>query len=258
MEEYIIIGIAALIGSGLTLFSGFGLGTVLMAVFALFFQIEVAIALTAIVHFVNNLVKLSVFWKNIEWKIALLFGFPSIITAIIGASLLKKLTEIPSLLSYSLYGKTFDISWLKIIISVLLIFFAFYDIFPKAINIRFSRKHLPLGGLLSGFFGGLSGHQGALRSAFLIRLGLSKEGFVATGIIIAGLIDVSRMIIYFGSIRIAHTQINYYLLVESVILAATGILIANRILKKITINTLQVIVAVFIFVFALFLGMGII
>lgn len=53
--EYIIVCIVALLGSGLTLFSGFGLGTILVPVFALFFPIDLAIALTAIVHFLNNL-----------------------------------------------------------------------------------------------------------------------------------------------------------------------------------------------------------
>jgi acyl-CoA reductase-like NAD-dependent aldehyde dehydrogenase len=42
--------------------------------------------------------------------------------------------------------------------------------------------YLPVGGLLSGFFGGLSGHQGALRSVFLLRAGLTKESFIATGV----------------------------------------------------------------------------
>lgn len=45
---------------------------------------------------------------------------------------------------------------------------------------------LPLGGLLSGFFGGLSGNQGALRSAFLLKAGLSKEAFIATGTVSSG------------------------------------------------------------------------
>jgi len=36
--------------SGLTLFSGFGLGTLLMPTFVLFFPIEVAVAATAIVY----------------------------------------------------------------------------------------------------------------------------------------------------------------------------------------------------------------
>ncbi|MEJ2170449.1 MAG: hypothetical protein P8X90_33545 [Desulfobacterales bacterium] len=56
--EYVVICFAALITSGLTLFSGFGLGTLLMPVFAIFFPVEAAIALTAIVHFLDNLFKL--------------------------------------------------------------------------------------------------------------------------------------------------------------------------------------------------------
>jgi hypothetical protein len=46
--------------------------------------------------------------------------------------------------------------------------------------------------------GGLSGHQGASRSAFLIRLGLPKESFIATGVAISAAIDVSRITAYFG------------------------------------------------------------
>ena len=38
---------------------------------------------------------------------------------------------------------------------------------------------------MSGFLGGLSGHQVALRSAFLIKCGLTKESFLGSGIVIA-------------------------------------------------------------------------
>jgi hypothetical protein len=41
--SYIIICTVALLVSGLTLFSGFGLGTLLMPAFALFFPVEVAV-----------------------------------------------------------------------------------------------------------------------------------------------------------------------------------------------------------------------
>lgn len=44
---YLAIGLTAFLVSGLTLFSGFGLGTVLMPAFALFFPLPVAIAATA-------------------------------------------------------------------------------------------------------------------------------------------------------------------------------------------------------------------
>ena len=53
--DYIIICIFALLGSALTLFSGFGLGTILLPVFGLFFPIEIAVVLTALVHFMNNI-----------------------------------------------------------------------------------------------------------------------------------------------------------------------------------------------------------
>jgi len=55
--EWIIVSACALLASMLTLFSGFGLGTLLMPVVALFFPLEVAIALTAVVHLANNVFK---------------------------------------------------------------------------------------------------------------------------------------------------------------------------------------------------------
>ena len=45
--ELIIICLVAFITAILTFFSGFGLGTILMPVFAIFFPVEIAIALGA-------------------------------------------------------------------------------------------------------------------------------------------------------------------------------------------------------------------
>ncbi|NJM35823.1 MAG: hypothetical protein HC850_15265 [Rhodomicrobium sp.] len=59
----IIIALTAFIASLLTLFSGFGLGTLLLPVTAIFFPVAVAVALTAFVHLLNNLFKLAVLWK---------------------------------------------------------------------------------------------------------------------------------------------------------------------------------------------------
>lgn len=52
--SYIVLSATALATSALTLFSGFGLGTILTPVFAIFFPIEVAIASTAVVHLSNE------------------------------------------------------------------------------------------------------------------------------------------------------------------------------------------------------------
>ncbi len=55
--KYFVICSSAFLASGLTLFSGFGLGTLLLPVIVLFFPIDLAIALTAVVHALNNFFK---------------------------------------------------------------------------------------------------------------------------------------------------------------------------------------------------------
>ena len=57
--ELAVISLVAFLTAILTFFSGFGLGTILMPVFAIFFPVDIAIALTGVVHFSNNLFKLS-------------------------------------------------------------------------------------------------------------------------------------------------------------------------------------------------------
>lgn len=256
--EYVLICIVALIGSGLTLFSGFGLGTLLVPVFAIFFPIEIAISLTAIVHFLNNLFKLTLLGKHADKNVILRFGIPAIISAFIGAYVLTLLTGMLPLFHYSISGKTFEVMPVKLTIAILLTVFALFDVIPRLANLQFNQKYLPLGGLLSGFFGGLSGNQGALRTAFLIRANLSKEAFIATGVVIACLIDISRLTVYTKQIIEIGDQFNYSLIIAATLSAFLGAYIGNKVLKKITVKTLQYIVAAMLFIFAILLGAGII
>jgi hypothetical protein len=53
--EIVIICLATFFTAILTFFSGFGLGTILLPVFAIFSPGDIAIALTGVVHFSNNL-----------------------------------------------------------------------------------------------------------------------------------------------------------------------------------------------------------
>ena len=256
--EYILIPIVALLASALTFFSGFGLGTLLLPAFALFFPVDVAIALTAIVHFLNNTFKLILVRKHINWKIALQFGLPALLFSFLGAFLLDKITNATILAEYTFNNKIFEITLMKVIVAFLLIFFAIFELIPKLKNIQFPEKYLPIGGVLSGFFGGLSGHQGALRSAFLTKVGLSKEVFIATGVIIACMIDVSRMSAYFTNISKVKDSLNLNLIFVATLAAFIGVYFGNKLVKKITINTIQKIVALMIILFAIALGLGIV
>ena len=256
--DIIIISITALLASLMTFFTGFGLGTILTPVFAIFFPIDIAIALTGIVHLLNNLFKLALVGKEANKTVVLKFGIPAIIAAFIGAELMITLSTLPEIFSYTLFGKEFFILPIKIIVAVLMITFALMEALPKLKSMQFNSNKLYLGGALSGFFGGLSGHQGAFRSAFLIRAGLSKEAFIATGVTIACLIDFTRLSVYFSKFLSAGITDNLNYIISAAISAFVGAYFGKKLLKKITLNTLQLMVSVLIILLAVLLGMGII
>jgi uncharacterized membrane protein YfcA len=256
--EYIIICLAALIGSGLTLFSGFGLGTILVPVFGIFFPIEIAIILTAIVHFLNNLFKLFLLGKNANRNVVFRFGIPAIAFAFLGAYLLSLLTEMQAVFDYKIGNHTFEIIPIKLIIGIVLLFFSLFEVIPSLSKLQFDQKYLPLGGVLSGFFGGLSGNQGALRAAFLIRANLNPQSYIATGVVIACLIDISRLFMYSKEIIIHHNQFDYILLILATLSAFIGAYFGNKLLKKVTLKNLQTLVAIMLILFALLLILGVI
>ena len=257
MIHYLIICLVALFASGLTFFSGFGLGTILVPVFAIYFPIEIAIALTAIVHFLNTIFKFLLIGKHVQKHIVLRFGLPAILAALAGAGLLHLLVDVPSLFTYHLGSRELIITPIKITIALLLILFSIIELSPMLSTLTFDKKYLPLGGILSGFFGGLSGNQGALRSAFLSRAGLTKEQFIATGTAIAIIIDISRLTIYSSDFIKPGIVLDYQLVACASLAAFGGALIGNKALKKITVKTVQVIVGVMLLVFSLLLGSGI-
>ena len=256
--EYVIICSAAFATSTLTLFSGFGLGTLLMPAFAIFFPVDIAITLTAIVHFLNNLFKFSLLGKYADRNVVLKFGIPAIVAAFLGAWVLIAVSDIPPLISYKFFGHNATVMPVKLAVALLMIFFALFETIPSFQNVSIDKKYLPLGGLLSGFFGGLSGNQGAFRSAFLVKCGLSKESFIGTGVIIVCLVDFSRLFVYSVHFASVGIQNNISLLLAATLSAFLGAWLGNRLVKKVTMRVVQIIVSILLFVIAIGLGSGVI
>lgn len=256
--EYFIICLVAFLTSILTFFSGFGLGTILMPVFALFFPIELAITLTGVVHLFNNVFKLIIVGQKADKIVLFKFGVPAVIAAFLGAWLLLNITELPSLYSYQLGIKEFQITPVKLIISLILIGFSIIELLPLFDRIKFSAKQLPIGGLLSGFFGGLSGHQGALRTAFLIKAGLSKEAFIGTAVVISCFVDFTRISMYATNILGKGLLENTVLVTSATFSAILGASIGHRLLKKATLKFIQKFVAICLILISLALGVGLI
>ena len=236
-----VIALVAAAASALTFFSGFGLGTLLLPAFALFYPVDVAIASTAVVHFLNGVFKLGLVGRHADRRVVIIFGLPAIVAAYAGAWLLLRLSA----------------GTAKVTTGMLLLFFTILELSPRLGKISFAPKWLPVGGVLSGFFGGLSGMQGALRSAFLIRAGLSKEVFIGTGVVIACLIDVVRLAEYVPNILKTHGNLDYVMLAVAVLAAFAGALVGNKYLQKVTFERIQRLVAVMLLLVAIGLITGV-
>lgn len=255
-----VIPITALLASILTFFSGFGLGTILLPVFSIYYDATIAVGLTAIVHFFNNAFKIGLVYKNIHWNVFLKFGIPSLIAALIGAFALKTLSTKPIILACYYLEFTeinYQITLFNFLIGILIIIFSLFEVVPYFKNLTFNENKLTVGGILSGFFGGLSGHQGALRSAFLIKLNLPKESFIATGTAIACVVDIARMSVYAITFDFTHVKNNAVILIIAVSTAFLGAYIGNKLLKKTTLGFIKWFVTIFMLIIALLMILGI-
>lgn len=256
--EFLPVIIAALIGACLSFFCGFGLGTILLPAFLLFFPIEIAVAASAVVHMLNNLFKLWLVGKQADRDMILRFGFTSIIGALIGAFMLALIAHLPSLLEYELSGKILYVKWVNLVVGMIIITFAFLEIHPRFQSIQIGKKWLPFGGLISGFFGGLSGHQGALRSAFLLKSGLSKEAFIGTRVVIACMVDVTRISVYATQIKSGWSMINPWLVIAASVAAFIGSYFGNLWMKKTELRLMNLIISVSLALFGIAIAMGLI
>jgi len=173
-------------------------------------------------------------------QFCLKFGLPAVVAALIGAALLNWLGAVPPIFQYTAFGRDLAVSPLKLVVGILIIFFVSLELSERFSKLELDRKWLPLGGAVSGFFGGLSGHQGAFRSMFLLKTGIGKEAFVATGIVLAVMVDMTRMLVYGAGASAYAQDMQWGLVVVACISAFLGAYIGTKVLKKVTIRAVQI------------------
>ncbi len=253
MTPHLLVALIALSAAALTLFSGFGLGTILLPVFALFFPVEIAVAATAIVHLANNLFKIGLIGRHAHWPTVARFGIPAAVGALLGAEALVRLGTLPPVATYALGTTDHTITLVHLVIGSLIFVFALVELLPAGQRLGFGRRYLGIGGALSGFFGGVSGHQGALRSAFLIKAGLTKEQFIGTGAVAAVFVDVSRLVVYglafvgdpWAALRGSGALA---LVVTGTVAAFLGSYFGARLLPRLTLASVRLIIGVLLLV----------
>ena len=165
--------VITLIAAALTVPAGFGLATMLTPVVLLWLPPHEAIAVVAIIHGAHNAWKLKVLRSSINIDAVKRYGWALILGAIIGSLLQSKIPSNPLLL----------------VVGIALIILPLLSVTEKWTKLRLGETEDRIGGFGSGFFGGLTGHQGALRALFLQKRLPDKLAYAATASILALVVD---------------------------------------------------------------------
>lgn len=221
---FLLVSLLAAIGATL---AGFGSSTLLIPVAVSFFDLKMAVFLVACFHLFNNLFKVRIFWRKIDFKTCVLFGIPSIVFAFIGA---RFITVLP-------------MQTVRIILGIFLICYALFTLVKPKFSVTENKANAFLGGSLSGFLAGLIGMGGAIRSSFLVAFNLPKEVYVATSAMIAVVIDLTRIPTYIFT-RAVEWSSDFVLIPLLVLSAYIGVRIGKVLLSKINQETFRRLVSV--------------
>ena len=176
MHEILTL-LAAIVAGAIASVSGFGIGSILKPLLALFIDTKLAVAAVSIPHFIATALRFWLIRGHLDLKVLKSFGVTSALGGLAGALLHVWFKS--ALLGYVLAG--------------LLGFAGVMGIMRKMEKVRFDGLSAWIAGALSGMFGGLVGNQGGISSAALLGFNLPKEALVATATAIGLLVDVFSM-----------------------------------------------------------------
>ena len=179
MFELLVLG-AGLFGGAVASVAGFGIGSLLTPAIALTTGTKLAVAAVSIPHAIGTSIRLWRFRRNVDWQVVRSFGITSAAGGLTGA----------------LLNTWADSRPLEVVFGLLLVLAGASQLTGFAKRWRLRGGLAWLGGALSGFFGGLVGNQGGIRTAAMLGFDIDKRQFVATTTAVALLIDLARVPVY--------------------------------------------------------------
>ena len=212
----VLLGLGAtFLAAALTVPAGFGLATMITPVVFLWLEPHEAVAVVAIVHGSHNAWKLKVLRESVDYSAVRRFGWAMVVGALLGAALNTVVESEPLLL----------------VVGIALIILPLLSVSERWTNFRLPEAEDRIGGFGSGFFGGLTGHQGALRAMFLQKRLPDKAEYAATAAVLALVVDLSRIPVYvaLGGWQILDAGA---LIVGLVFAAILGVQLGKKWLKK--------------------------
>ena len=216
--------------------AGFGIGSFLTPLVSVQTGTKVAIALVSLPHFLGSATRFWLLKSKVNRKILIRFGLLSATGGLVGA----------------LVHVFFVSNLLQIIFYEILILAGILGVLQVSERLRFGKKRAAVVGLASGFFGGLVGEQGGIRSVALLNFDVEKEAFVATATATALIVDAVRMPVYFLT---QSSQVSQFLVILflSSITVIIGTFTGNLLLKRIPERSFKRFVSLLILVLGIIL-----
>lgn len=232
--ETLAILIVVIVASVVGTMTGFGLSTIMVPVMILFYPMPQTLLFVGAIHWFGDLWKLILFREGIRWRLILSFGLPGIVATVFGARLVF---AVPGPALYRILG-------------LFLIVYVGFLIARSAFRIGQTTATAVTGGAISGFFAGVFGMGGAIRSLFLSAFDLPKAIYLATAGAIALAVDTARVATYISQGTRLEPQLLWGMLLF-VPASFFGARIAKQFVDRIPQRHFRKVVAAFLFVIGL-------
>jgi len=184
-DSHWFVALGAVLAGAVAAVSGFGIGSLLTPLLLLWMPAREAVAVVSIPHAVATTVRWIRLRQDVHMPTFRQFGVASALGGLAGAALQPRLAS----------------ALLIIVLACLLVLAGLGELTGRRVPLPRTPFWRLIGGVLSGFFGGLVGNQGGIRSAALLGFRLAPRQLVATATASALLVDAARVPIYLVSAR---------------------------------------------------------
>ncbi|MBI2009775.1 MAG: sulfite exporter TauE/SafE family protein [Candidatus Chisholmbacteria bacterium] len=233
MADGLFLILLTFIAASIGTMTGFGTSTIMVPTLSLFLPLPQTLLFVGIIHWFGDIWKIIFFKKGFNLKLILMFGIPGTIFSFLAAKLPLTLPQVLLSRSLGLF---------------LAAYVAFLFLKPNW-KLKASTPTALLGGTLSGFFSGIFGVGGAIRSSFLTAFNLEKSVFLFTSGVIGLFIDSSRLVQYsISGIRLGPLMTALVLCIPASFLGAR---VAKTIVTRIPQPSFRLVIALFLFLVGL-------
>lgn len=227
--DFISLALLTFFASFVGTVTGFGSSTLMVPVVALFFPLPQTLLFVGIIHIANDIWKVVLFKRGINWKLILNFGIPGVLTSIMGSYFIS---ISPPESVYFFFG-------------AFLLLYAFLTLTAHEIKIKKNTFSLRIGGLFSGLSAGLLGMGGPVRTVVLESYNLKKEMHLFVSGLTAFFIDFPRLITYVAN-GVTIPQSLFMFLIPLIFISFVSAEVGKLFVEHISRRQFHIIIALFL------------